>query len=102
MLDRAHFDHMTGADRVLQAEVANLFRAQAEIWAKACSAGEGWAAAIHTLKGSARGIGLVALAHACEAAEAAPEAMRADSLTSVRAALSEALAALEQFAAEAA
>jgi HPt (histidine-containing phosphotransfer) domain-containing protein len=102
VLDRAHFDHMTAGDRTLQNEILGLFRAQANGWDLALSAGEGWREAVHTLKGSARGIGLTALAQACEAAEAAPDAERAAALSQLRAALSEALAALEQFAADAA
>lgn len=101
-LDRTHFDHMTGADRALQVEVVGLFRLQAEGWLAACDGGEGWRAAVHTIKGSARGIGLMALADACEKAEAAAEADRMAGLAGVRAALTEALAALDQFAAEAA
>lgn len=100
VLDRAHFDHMTGADRALQLEVLGLFRGQVEVWRAAFSATQ-WRDAVHTMKGSARGIGLHALAAACEAAEQAGEAARADALDSVRAALLEALSALEQFAAEA-
>lgn len=102
VLDRAHFDHMTGADRVLQLEVLGLFRTQVEGWAAAIDAGAGWRDAVHTLKGSARGIGLSALAAACEGAENASEAERAAALARVRATLAEAVAALEQFAAEAA
>ena len=102
VLDRAHFDHMTGADRALQVEVVGLFRLQAEGWASACDAAEDWRSAVHTIKGSARGIGLTGLAAACEAAECATEAERLAALAGVRAALTEALAALEQFAAEAA
>jgi HPt (histidine-containing phosphotransfer) domain-containing protein len=102
VLDRAHFDHMTGGDRALQVEVLGLFRMQVEGWVAAFSAGAGWRDAVHTLKGSARGIGLHALATACEAAEAAPEQEAQVALARVRAALQEALGALEQFAAEAA
>ena len=102
VLDRAHFDHMTGADRALQLEVLGLFRMQADGWSAAISAGQDWRTAVHTLKGSARGIGLDALAAACEAAEAAPEGESAVALPRVREALSEALVALDQFAAEAA
>jgi HPt (histidine-containing phosphotransfer) domain-containing protein len=102
VLDRAHFDRMTGADRALQAEVVGLFRAQSEGWTAACDGGDGWRAAVHTMKGSARGIGLTALAAACEAAETAPETEIVAALAAVRAALNDALAALEQFAAEAA
>ncbi len=102
VLDRAHFDHMTGADRALQAEIVGLFRDQVAGWTASCHGeGDGWRAAVHTLKGSARGIGLTELAAACETAEAAPDELSADALGRVRGALSEALAALEQFAAEA-
>ena len=99
-LDRAHFDHMTGADRALQIEVLGLFRAQVEGWAAAMADAQGWREAVHTLKGSARGIGLNALAAACEAAETAEDSEAG--LAGVRVALGEALGALEQFAAEAA
>ena len=98
VLDRAHFDHMTGGDRALQREVAGLFRDQVAGWDAALAAGGDWRAAAHTLKGSARGIGLAKLAAACEAAEAQGET----ALAGVRAALTEALAALDQFAADAA
>ncbi len=96
VLDRAHFDHMTGADRALQSEVIGLFRQQAEGWRAAFAQTQGWREAVHTLKGSARGIGLPALAAACEAAEAASER----GLTDVLVALEQALVALEQFAGE--
>lgn len=102
VLDRSHFDMMTGADRPLQLEVLGLFRMQVEGWSAAFSEGPGWRDLVHTMKGSARGIGFNALAEACERAEKAPEEERAAALVSVRAALDEALAALEQFAAEAA
>ncbi|MBX3430239.1 MAG: Hpt domain-containing protein [Hyphomonadaceae bacterium] len=100
VLDRAHFDHMTGADRALQIEVLDLFRMQVEGWRAAMARSSGWRDAVHTLKGSARGIGLNALAAACEAAETAEDSEAG--LAGVREALNEALGALEQFAAEAA
>ncbi|MEZ5995146.1 MAG: Hpt domain-containing protein [Hyphomonadaceae bacterium] len=100
VLDRAHFDHMTGGDRALQHEILDLFLGQIAGWRAAISAGEGWRDAVHTLKGSARGIGLAALAAACEEAEQASDSAAA--LAGVGAALTQALAALEQFAAEAA
>jgi HPt (histidine-containing phosphotransfer) domain-containing protein len=100
VFDRAHFDHMTGADRALQAEVLDLFRMQVKAWAASLGQGAAWRDAVHTMKGSARGIGLGNLAAACEAAETAPDAERASALASVRVALDEALVALEQFAAE--
>ena len=98
VLDRAHFQHMTGGDAALQLEVLGLFRDQAAGWEAALAAGADWRAAAHTLKGSARGIGLSRLAAACEAAEHQGE----PALAQVRAALREALTALDQFAADAA
>lgn len=100
VFDRAHFDMMTAGDRGLQLEVLGLFRAQVEGWSAAFAAGAEWRDTVHTMKGSARGIGLSKLAAACEAAEA--NSSDAAALAQVRAALDEALAALEQFAAAAA
>lgn len=100
-LDRAHFDMMTASDRGLQLEVLGLFRMQVQGWRNAFDAAE-WREALHTLKGSARGIGLTALATACEAAESVADAERSAAIATVRQALTEALTALEQFAAEAA
>jgi hypothetical protein len=91
VLDRAHFDHMTGADRALQREVLGLFRLQVEGWIGAFTSGEGWREAVHTMKGSA-----------CEAAERVNEAEREAALARVGQALTAALSELEQFAAEAA
>jgi HPt (histidine-containing phosphotransfer) domain-containing protein len=102
VLDRAHFDHMTASDRALQIEVLGLFRQQVEAWRARLASGEGWREAAHTLKGSARGIGLNALAAACEAAENAPEADRLPALADVHRALGAALGELERFAADAA
>jgi HPt (histidine-containing phosphotransfer) domain-containing protein len=103
VFDTAHFDHMTGADRALQREVIDLFRAQVDGWEAAMADRAHWRDTVHTIKGSARGIGLSALAAACEAAEHASDLASADAtLAPVRAALSDALAALEQYAATAA
>ncbi|MBY0564223.1 MAG: Hpt domain-containing protein [Hyphomonadaceae bacterium] len=93
VFDRAHFETMTAGDRALQHEVIALFRQQTAAWAQACE-GDDWRAAVHTMKGSARGIGLHALAYACEAAECAGADRSAVSV-----ALEQALAALDQFAA---
>lgn len=101
VLDRAHFDHMTGADTALQHEVLGLFRMQVDGWRAALAGEPNWRDAVHTMKGSARGIGLVALASACEAAERADEPDLPARLAEVAAALDAALAALEQFAADA-
>jgi HPt (histidine-containing phosphotransfer) domain-containing protein len=100
VFDRAHFDHMTGGDRALQAEVLTLFRGQIEDWMLRLSAGGDWREAVHRLKGSARGIGLSDLAAACEAAEAADAMREPVALQHIRAALNQALAELERFAAD--
>jgi HPt (histidine-containing phosphotransfer) domain-containing protein len=105
IFDRQHFAHMTGADRALQREVLGLFRGQAENWAQLLDPAnppDAWRGAAHMMKGSARGLGLWALAAACEEAEtlgreAEPEAARvAAALAAVRVALAEALAALSE------
>jgi len=101
LFDTAHFHHMTGGDRALQVEILGLFRMQVDGWNAALGEGD-WRAAAHTVKGSARGIGLTALAEACEAAERAQDAEAALALTQLRAALDQALAALDQFVADAA
>lgn len=100
VLDRAHFNHMTGGDRALQLEIIALFRTQTHAWDQAFAAGADWRDAAHTLKGSARGIGLVTLALACEAAEAARETTCGEALARLRDELAAALRTLEQFAAE--
>jgi HPt (histidine-containing phosphotransfer) domain-containing protein len=105
--DSAHFAEMTGDDLALQAEVVLLFRGQTLLWRKLLTADapmHTWRDAVHTLKGSARGIGLSRLALACEEAEAAtrgctPDAREiAAALARVRASLDEALAVLPQAA----
>jgi HPt (histidine-containing phosphotransfer) domain-containing protein len=70
VFDRAHFDAMTGADRALQKEVIGLFRDQVQAWESALHDGAKARDAAHMIKGSARGLGLWALATACEAVEA--------------------------------
>ncbi len=91
VFDKGHFVHMTSGDAALQAEIIELFRGQVANWSAAIAQpAQNWRDIVHTLKGSARGIGLMALAEACERAEAEGEARLGD----VRAALAEALAAL--------
>ncbi|MGE0830177.1 MAG: Hpt domain-containing protein [Hyphomonadaceae bacterium] len=103
ILDEAHFRHMTGNDRALQAEILMLFRAQAELWDRLLIPDaplQTWSEAAHTLKGSARGLGLWSLADACEAAENMAEAGAIEgpqihrALGRVRAELHDALEAL--------
>lgn len=99
-IDGAHFAHMTGGDKALQREVLSLFRMQVEAWRKTLTPGENWRDATHTLKGSARGIGLNDLAAVCESAEKASDAEAADATARVRAALDEALNAVSAYEAE--
>ncbi|MGE0045249.1 MAG: Hpt domain-containing protein [Hyphomonadaceae bacterium] len=105
-LDAEHFRHMTGGDAALQAEILQLFRAQAELWNRLLipdAAVSTWADAAHMLKGSARGLGLWALADACEDAEkigrsGALESRAIDrALCRVRGELADALEALPRF-----
>lgn len=99
MLDQSHFSMMTGGDRALQSEVAALFRGQAEAWRAGLAASEdgAWREAAHKLKGSARGIGLWALADACEAAEQAPPDLVRSRLDAVRVLLDTALDDLQGY-----
>ena len=101
--DRAHFDRVTGGDFALQVEIKGLFGEQAAAWMAALSDAQ---AAVndtkalrdmaHTIKGSAAGIGLPALAAASDAVEAAAKAAPdlAQKVALLRAALGEALEAL--------
>jgi len=102
--DRAHFAMMTGNDASLQAEIVAIFRVQAQLWSRLLipdAPTATWADAAHTAKGSAKGLGLWRLADACEECEALGRAgavegdMVAGALTRVRAALGEALDALD-------
>jgi HPt (histidine-containing phosphotransfer) domain-containing protein len=91
VFDRAHFDHMTGGDQALQAEVKALFLSQIDgLIAKL--GGNEWRVAAHTLKGSARGMGLFELAEACEGAEASGAG---EALAQIEVALARAVAMLK-------
>ena len=69
-------------------EVLGLFREQAAIWAPLLDANvDGWRDAVHTIKGSARGVGAFALGEACDYAER----VGAGALPAVHAALDAAL-----------
>ncbi|MDX2237733.1 MAG: Hpt domain-containing protein [Hyphomonadaceae bacterium] len=103
ILDEEHFGMMTGGDAALQAEIVTLFRAQAELWTRLLVVDapvQTWRDAAHTLKGSARGLGLWALADACAQAEQLGRGGAVDGreiaagLERARAALADALAAL--------
>lgn len=106
VLDEAHFDAMTGHDRALQHEVLDLFEHQAALWSRLISPSapvDTWRDALHSLKGSARGLGLWGLAEACESAEALARAGLRDGrsldheLARVRLALASGLAAIARW-----
>ncbi len=72
-VDMEHLNQYTNGDLELEQEIFGLFREQIQIWLKMLKVdadNEEWAAAAHSLKGSARGLGAHKLASACEAAEA--------------------------------
>jgi HPt (histidine-containing phosphotransfer) domain-containing protein len=63
---------MTAEDVDLQRELIGLFRQQSVLWRRLLipdAPTHTWRDAAHTVKGSARGLGLWALADACESAE---------------------------------
>lgn len=69
-VDFAYLESYAAGDLGVVQEVLELFRQQASLWAPLLVPGqEGWRDAVHTIKGTARGIGAGTLALACEAAE---------------------------------
>lgn len=69
-VDFAYLETYAGGDQALVEEVLNLFREQAAMWSPMLDSGaEGWRDAVHTIKGTARGIGANALGEACEHVE---------------------------------
>jgi HPt (histidine-containing phosphotransfer) domain-containing protein len=71
-LDFYYLETYADGDMVIVEEVLNLFREQAALWLRVMDPhdlGEGWRDAIHSLKGTALGVGAVALAQACSTAE---------------------------------
>lgn len=107
--DRAHFAMMTGDDAGLQAEILAIFRVQAQLWDRLLipdAPTSVWADAAHTVKGSAKGLGLWRLAAVCEEAETLGRAGAVEgaqvkaALSRVRQALEEALVVLDCAVAE--
>jgi HPt (histidine-containing phosphotransfer) domain-containing protein len=98
VIDEEHLERMTFGDRRLEREVLEIFRRQAAIMLGRVGGAEpaAAAAAIHTLKGSARGIGAWRVARAADRLErACGEADRAASLAELQAAALEARAAID-------
>jgi HPt (histidine-containing phosphotransfer) domain-containing protein len=97
-IDAEHLTQMTFGDRRLEREVLEIFRRQAAIMLSRIGGVEAGAAAaaIHTLKGSARGIGAWRVAQAAERLEhACGEADRAASLAELQSATLEARGAID-------
>ena len=74
-VDFAYLESYAANDQAVVEEVLGLFREQATMWTRLLDQhhdSSAWRDAVHTLKGSARGIGAGDLAQACEMAERAP------------------------------
>jgi hypothetical protein len=104
VFDQAHFAMMTAEDAALQVELIGLFREQALLWRRLLipdAPTHTWRDAAHSVKGTARGLGLWALAEACENVEALAQAGAvegrwvSEQLARVRGRLEEALGALK-------
>ena len=71
-IDFVHLNKYVVGDPELTREVFGLFRNQVDMWGRGLTADaddEIWASVTHSLKGSARAVGAVRLAEACEKAE---------------------------------
>ena len=91
-IDVSVLESFTQGDVALADEVLGLFQEQARMWSPMLDAREpGWKDAVHTLRGSASGIGAKALAQACESAEAAGRETLAGRLEAIKDALDAAL-----------
>ncbi len=99
-IDRTHLFKMTLGDQSLEAEVLRLFERQSAMLLGRMSVSEPakLRALAHTLNGSARGIGAWRVAHAAQAVEAAATdpALAEPAIAALRAAIDEAVGAIEQ------
>jgi hypothetical protein len=69
-VDFAYLEDFAAGDFGVVEEVLSLFREQAQMWSALLDPGsEGWRDAVHTIKGTAMGIGAFRLGEACELAE---------------------------------
>jgi HPt (histidine-containing phosphotransfer) domain-containing protein len=97
-VDFGYLERFMAGDRAVVGEVLAVFLEQARIWAPRLTADDaGWRDVVHTIKGAGRGIGANALGDVCAQAEAQGEGL----LPQVRAALDEAVAAIEAYRAQA-
>lgn len=92
-VDFSVLERSLGDDAAVTEEVLGLFVEQARIWSALLQPGaEGWRDAVHTLRGTAAGVGAHGVAQACLDAERAEAALAAPLLDRVRDALDAALA----------
>lgn len=98
MVDFAYLERFAAGDARVVREVLTLFCEQAQGWEPRLAAGGAdWRDVAHTIKGAGRGVGAFDLGDACERAEARGEG----ELPAVRAALAEAVAAIDAYLARA-
>jgi HPt (histidine-containing phosphotransfer) domain-containing protein len=96
VIDLDHLSRMTLGERSLEREVLELFARQTEILLPRMAAGNAAlsAAAAHTIKGSALGVGAWRVARAAEAVELAATGELAAAIGALGAAIDEAKAAI--------
>ncbi len=95
-IDFSHLEHYVGGDQAIIREVLALFSDQARtVLPQLDPAGpaDQWRAAAHSLRGSALGIGAIALATACGDAEQAKDATASEKIA-VRARIADRLGAV--------
>ena len=93
-VDFDYLETFAAGDMTVVTEVLQLFREQAEIWLAQLEApGDGWRDLVHTIKGSARGIGANGLGDVADRAERGDPALAPE----VRAALVDVLADIEGY-----
>jgi HPt (histidine-containing phosphotransfer) domain-containing protein len=98
-VDFGYLEGFAAGDRRVIDEVLALFRQQAQAWAGSLDAADpNWRDVVHTIKGSARGVGAHALGDVCAQAEAEGEG----GLPAVRAALHAAVADITAYQARSA
>ena len=70
VVDFKYLEDFAAGDMRVVTEVLALFRDQAQAWAEKLAASDaGWQDTVHTIKGSARGVGAFALGEAAQRAE---------------------------------
>ncbi|WP_296815889.1 Hpt domain-containing protein [Brevundimonas sp.] len=97
-LDVEVLERFTQGDVGVMDEVLGLFQEQAGMWSAMLDAREaGWRDAVHSLKGSAAGVGAHDLAQACASAETAEKELLPARLGAVHDALDRTLADVAAF-----